>query len=207
MNARNRGLWTRGTLLAGATAAALTAGLGAVAPVHAASGGHQIHYVNDRHCSSEPPMRTVRISGTNQYGRRVTWSGTSADGRTVLTSGWWWIGAVHVSFPITPYPYEQHVDAYVPAADDDRYVARGEPSVYVDCFGTRKWIDAVITSEDSSNWCISKGNPSGHYTLYTHYLGYVFVGPGEAFQGYALGPNGAPVPMELVRRYGVPDCG
>lgn len=40
----------------------------------------------------------VSITGKNQYGQTATWIGYSADGRSVGTPGWWWIGPVAVKW-------------------------------------------------------------------------------------------------------------
>ncbi|HEX6493549.1 MAG TPA: hypothetical protein VF112_08540, partial [Candidatus Dormibacteraeota bacterium] len=111
------------TLLFGCVASlAVTAGLGEALPVHAAGGGgHQIHYVSDRWCGSGDHLGSLGVEGTNQNGRRVTWWGHSTDGRTVDTTGWWWVGAVTIHYGSGPGV----TPAYVPADDDSKYLSSG----------------------------------------------------------------------------------
>jgi hypothetical protein len=93
------------------------------------SGGQQVYFtVSGQSCG--PLAGAVTVSGPNQYGESVTWTGSSSDGRSVFTRGWWWDGHVVIRFG------RHAVGGYVPAAHD---VTDGKTAgqVTITCSGTK----------------------------------------------------------------------
>jgi hypothetical protein len=115
----------------------------AAAPIaHAGTDGQQValDHFSDR-CADGPPTRVV-ISGHNQDGRFVTWRQTrrSVLGDGWVLRGWWWRGAVRVSWVKRGASRRSSVIAYVPQYDDDPGAdfsyEQPKDVVSIDCHGS-----------------------------------------------------------------------
>jgi hypothetical protein len=93
------------------------------------NGGQQVYFtVAGQSCG--PVTGAVTVSGANQYGDSATWTGSSSDGRSAFTRGWWWVGHVVVRFG-------RHViNGYVPPAHDQTDGST-PGQVTVTCSGTK----------------------------------------------------------------------
>jgi hypothetical protein len=140
----------------------------------------------------------------------VTWSGQSSDapyGQSLITSNWWWVGAIHITFNNGA----NSTDAYVPQQATSDYPYSDQGYVLVTCAGTQKHLDDVITTSDGYYWaCITSDNPVGHITYYQHWYGYVYTTGADGHissVGSGWGPNGVTVPLDVTGTVTVPECG
>jgi hypothetical protein len=65
------------------------------AKAYAGDNGQQVQVV------ANTGMSTVSVTGTNQSGAKVTWSGTPAGDDAITTWDWWWVGEVVIDVTFT----------------------------------------------------------------------------------------------------------
>ncbi len=199
----------------GIVAVSVGAMLGLLAsPAAAGINGQQVEFGPGRLClPAGDQLGNVSISGHNQDGHWVTWSGQGVgqgvDG-TAFASDWWWKGAITVTFATNANPTQQQtVHAYVPEGNDAEYQYRPD-TVRVDCLGTLRSGEALhIKTGDGFNLgCVSlDSNPAGHYTQYTNYYGYYEVDQDGHISpsGYGIA-GGKMTPAIVSRSYSDFEC-
>jgi len=71
----------------------------------AGTGGQQIEFSIQYPTCPVGQLGSVAIVGANQNQDVVTWNGTSADGTDVVTTQWWWVGGVTVTYQVSGKNY------------------------------------------------------------------------------------------------------
>jgi hypothetical protein len=198
-----------GRLAAAVAVASLVGGgvlVGTESAAVAGTSGQEIEF-DTYTVNSADALSHVEIAGYNQNGNGAVWKGTSSNGFSITTTGWWWAGNVTVTW--TEFGVQHSLVAYVPRSTP----AAGDVGTYDYWPDITRITSTVDNNEIWGSWnlswsmtaqnaplqhaiptstgyndpgCLGEDDPLGKYTVWTIWLGWYGSGTPGQVDGYSV---------------------
>lgn len=175
---------------------------------HAGSNGQQIFFTISanslgNYMCGQGQLQAVQITGTDQNGQNVTWSGSSPDGSSVFVQGWWWVGNVTVTYQENSM--QKVLNTFIPQQAIDGQ--QDQDTAYVNCQGNRKWAENDIPIYGNDPACINlEYNPQGHYSGVERIFGYEYLGQNGQITSVSIDGSITITIVEIWQDYRYPSC-